>query len=712
MKLCRYYIRNFRRLEDVEITLEDSDTIFVGPNNSAKTSATAAFRLFVAQSADLRIHDFSSPLMALFDAHQVSTESGAAVAFPSMELDLWFSIDPDTEYGRVAQLLPSVATLHTEIGVRIAFSANDPAELLSAYRTVYPPAPVDGVQKSAKSLSHFFSEGTHLKRHFNFKYFSLECSSVPFSAAAVTAEPLDKDYGKATLASLLRVDFVEAQRNIDDIEASRSNRLSSVFADFYKSNLDQPEFDAEAVDVIDKSNDTLSDHYKKQFRPLLDIIGRLGFPSINDRSLVILSSLSSDSALRGNTTLRYEEVGSGHQLPESYNGLGFKNMIFMAIQITHFQKRWIRTETNRPLCHVVFIEEPEVHLHAQVQQTFIRQVDAITTITATEHGTPRLKPQLVITTHSSHILDEVDFTKVRYFRRVKSRHITSPNPTQALVKTATEVLSLRDFDPSLPDAGDIQKAKTAALNFLKKYLRLTHCDLFFSDAAILVEGTVERLLLPSFLDTRYPRLKTAYLTVLEVGGAYAHLFIPLVDFVGLPTLIITDLDSIDPAQSRAACRADTPGAITSNKTLSSVFGTESVSNLLAIAVADRVKVENGNQRFVAFQTAVPVSGYAGKTTMTPRTFEESFIYTNLPAVRSKELNTFTPLGVTPDYEADHTTVYAKVKADGYKKVEFALNQMATEFKWLTPGYICDGLAWLNTVLTPLPTGTLQPPGAE
>lgn len=63
MKLCRYYIRNFRRLEDVEITLEDSDTNFVGPNNSAKTSATAAFQLFVAQSADLRIHDFSSPLM-------------------------------------------------------------------------------------------------------------------------------------------------------------------------------------------------------------------------------------------------------------------------------------------------------------------------------------------------------------------------------------------------------------------------------------------------------------------------------------------------------------------------------------------------------------------------------------------------------------------------------------------------------------------------
>ena len=725
MKLNRYYTRNFRRLENVEVTLEDSDTIFVGPNNSAKTSATAVFRLFVAQNSDPRIHDFSSPLMALFDTHQI--DSGEAKAeFPSIELDLWFSIDPDTEYGRVAQLLPSIAMVHTEIGVQISFSVDDPAELLTAYRTVYPPASVDGTSKSAKSLSHFLSEGTHLKRHFGFKYFSLECEASPFSVEAVKAEPLDKEFGKATLTSLLRVDFVEAQRNIDDIEASRSNRLSLVFADFYKSNLDQPEFDAEAVAVIDKSNDSLSDHYKRQFQPLFSVIGRLGFPSINDRSLVILSSLSSDTALRGNTTLKYEEVASGHQLPEAYNGLGFKNMIFMAIQITHFQKRWICTEKNRPLCHVVFIEEPEVHLHAQVQQTFIRQIDEITTATAAQHKTPQLKPQLVITTHSSHILDEVDFTKVRYFRRVKSRHIDASAPAEKHIKIATEVLSLRDFDPSLakaveeaaaatstpPSATDLEKEKVAALNFLKKYLRLTHCDLFFSDAAILVEGTVERLLLPSFIDTRYPRLKSAYLTVLEVGGAYAHLFIPLVDFIGLPTLIITDLDSVDPAQNRAACRADTSGAVTSNKTLSSVFGIADISALLALKDTDRIKIANGNQRFIAFQTSVPVDGYPGKTAMTPRTFEEFFIYTNLPAVRSKALETFTPLGITPDYETDHTTIYTKVKADGYKKVEFALNQMASEHKWDTSVYICDGLAWLNKVLTPLPLGTLLTPGGN
>ena len=327
------------------------------------------------------------------------------------------------------------------------------------------------------------------------------------------------------------MDFVEAHRNIDDLETPRSNRLSSVFADFYRSNLEQqPDIDAAAHSVINESNDKLSTHYGKQFQPLFKIISRLGFPSINDRNLRIVSSLSPVAAMRGSTTLQYEELASGHQLPESYNGLGFKNMIFMAIQITHFQKQWIGTEKNQPLCQVVFIEEPEVHLHAQVQQAFIRQVSDILKMTAEEHSAPNMKPQLVITTHSSHILDEVDFTKVRYFRRVRSRHAVPDKAGKAPIKVASEVLSLRDFEPSPPpsdkelSAEELSKAASEALSFLKKYLSLTHCDLFFSDAAILIEGTVERLLLPSFIQRGFLGLKSAYLTVLEVGGGLCTYF--------------------------------------------------------------------------------------------------------------------------------------------------------------------------------------------
>ena len=47
MKINKVHLRNFRRLENVEIDFEAEETVFVGPNNSGKTSATAAFRLFL-----------------------------------------------------------------------------------------------------------------------------------------------------------------------------------------------------------------------------------------------------------------------------------------------------------------------------------------------------------------------------------------------------------------------------------------------------------------------------------------------------------------------------------------------------------------------------------------------------------------------------------------------------------------------------------------
>lgn len=52
MRLNSISIRNFRRLRDVEIDFENKETVFVGPNNSGKTSATAAVRSFLETVKD------------------------------------------------------------------------------------------------------------------------------------------------------------------------------------------------------------------------------------------------------------------------------------------------------------------------------------------------------------------------------------------------------------------------------------------------------------------------------------------------------------------------------------------------------------------------------------------------------------------------------------------------------------------------------------
>mgnify|MGYP003949866799 CR=1 FL=1 len=77
MKLSKATIRNFRRLEDVTIDVEERETVFVGPNNSGKTSATAIFRAFLG-SREFKIHDFSVARIAAFDAFGADVEAPKA----------------------------------------------------------------------------------------------------------------------------------------------------------------------------------------------------------------------------------------------------------------------------------------------------------------------------------------------------------------------------------------------------------------------------------------------------------------------------------------------------------------------------------------------------------------------------------------------------------------------------------------------------------
>jgi predicted ATP-dependent endonuclease of OLD family len=187
---------------------------------------------------------------------------------------------------------------------------------------------------------------------------------------------------------------------------------------------------------------------------------------------------------------------------------------------------------NRPPLHLIFVEEPEAHLHAQLQQVFIRNVLELLNI---EEDGSIFGSQMVITTHSPHILYERGFKPIRYFRRKKVGN-----------EQLTEVLNLSAFYQAQPDDRD----------FLEKYLKLTHCDLFFSDAAILVEGNVERLLLPIMIRKVAKTLRSACLCILEVGGAFGHRFQSLIEFLGLTTLIVTDIDSVALVASEAGDAID------------------------------------------------------------------------------------------------------------------------------------------------------------
>lgn len=686
MKLSNISIGNFRRLENVAIDIEDKETIFVGPNNSGKTSATAIFRCFLG-GRDFKVHDFSVARMADFERF---AESGLASDLPVISLDLWFTIDPNSiAFGRIFTLLPKLSDF-TRVGLRLSYGVADAKKLREQYFAAYPADP-DGVR--AKTLFQFLATDSNLNRHFEVRHESLEePPATDGNTVDVIATALDPDEGKRLVRHLIRVDFVDAQRNINDDESNRSNKLSTAFASFYRKNLEQAKYAAEAHKVIDDNNEKLTAHYKVQFEDLFDLIKGLGVPSVNDRDIRIISSLSPETALRGNTELLYVDPSRDHKLPELYNGLGFKNLIYMAIQTRHFHSQWLTTAENRPLCALMFIEEPEVHLHAQVQQTFIANIWNVIENSAKAAQQNDQVPQLIVTTHSSHILDTVDFEKVRYFQRC---HLSGEAQT-ALIRNASRVQSLRAFKPEADIVGGKAISPEDALAFLKRYLRLTHCDLFFADAAILVEGAAEKLLMPSMIESSANQLRSIYLTILEVGGAYAHRFEGLLAFLHIPYLVITDLDSVAATGYPKACRADVVNARTSNASLKKFFGKTKVSELLALNRDE--KIDKDKDRCVAFQTEVLVDEKGVQLSMCPRTLEESIAYENFALLRSGELSVYVDI---PDaLAAAYQTIYDQIRSDDFKKTDFALSLLDTSATWKVPDYIVQGLWWLETRLCP------------
>lgn len=674
MKLLNCTIRNFRRLECVSIEFETSETVFVGPNNAGKTSAAAAFRCFTG-NRNFSIHDMSVSKVAAIDAFG---EGNNEQELPTIELDLWFSIDPEQiSFGRAFTLLPELSENLDKVGLRLKYQPRDSAAMRAAFWYAYPQS---GEMTRTTTLSQFLSADTNFNRYYELGYYSLDGRQ-----NEIKESQLASTEGRALLRDLLRVDFLDAQRSVNDDESSRSSRLSTAFSAFYKSNLEQAESSESAYQVIDENNKRLTEHYEKHFGGLMKVVKGLGIPSVNDRDLKVISSLSPLEALQGNTDLVYVDSDRQHELPESYNGLGFKNLIYMAIQISHFHIQWRETEQNRPICQLIFIEEPEVHLHAQVQQAFIGNIWEMLSRTSGDGPVS----QLVVSTHSSHILEKVEFEKVRYFERCELE-----GEDRSSVKTfnASRVHSLRDFvpDPISENNQDIDPAQTKS--FLMRYLRLTHCDLFFADAAILIEGSVEKLLLPQMIEKSAPELNNKYLSTLEVGGAYAHRFSGLLRFLNIPYLVITDLDSVDPNSRHPAVRGDEEDALTSNNSLKVFLEVNTVQELLALKKEQ--KVCSKNDRFVAFQMSINVKeGEGSSFDMIPRTLEEAFAYDNFSLIRNGELN--LGIEISENLNDAYDEIYKRVKSSSFKKTDFALEVLFSESAWKTPKYIEEGLNWLE-----------------
>lgn len=705
MYLKTFQLSNFRRLKDVRVDLEEKETIFVGANNSGKTSATYAFRLFLGSGKKkFKLYDFSSDCWDDFNLLAGDNPPEA----PKISLDLWFNVD-DLNLHRVIDILPSLEWQGKPVGIRLCYRPKNVPQLVENFKAARDQSLEKDKERDELTVSDYLERA--LAEEYEIVHYILDAEQFdPDTYAELPGyEPHQIEStseGAKLVNSLLRVDFLDAQRHLSDSgDSGRYENLSKRLGRYYTKNTEKPEVDPGAISAIRSSEEKINIHLMDAFQPLLTSLKGLGYPGVSNPNPIIKSVLNIEEILNSGTEVHYAlPATSGvagavniRTLPDQYNGLGFKNLIFMVIELLDFHSQWINTSESRPPVHLIMIEEPEAHLHIQLQQVFIRKLFELV-------GDPGegFTSQFVVTTHSPHILYESNFKPIRYFSRKSTR-------------VSNLVTVVKDLSRFYND-----EEKTTR-DFLQRYLKLTHCDLFFSDGTILVEGNVERLIVPLIIEKDKPELTSCHLTLLEVGGAYAHKFEKLVEFLEIPTLIITDIDSVAPGASEEdededdgsiskykpgrSCPTSLKGAVTSNEALKHWFSdSETIESLLVIEDSKKVIFKDDKEGFIriAYQTKKSVTWKADTETLVGRTLEEALALENLDWIQDAIQKS---LGVNIK-EADklslsdlHLKIFNRVKNKGFDKTKFALGLIASDPKaWSSPEYIVDGLTWLYSKL--------------
>lgn len=330
----------------------------------------------------------------------------------------------------------------------------------------------------------------------------------------------------ASVRELVRATYLRPLRDAEaELRPGRQSRLSQILS-AHKSIQGQEhnDFDAGKANVVPKNLVGLmafTQHHLGKHDVIKDVEGDINenylskFSFVGDK-LTSRIQITPDLALQ--PILEKFELSllpaNGVDPDERCaRGLGYNNALFMATELV-----LLRDGDELAL---LLIEEPEAHLHPQLQERVQRLLEQ----SAMNPEKGKRPVQVVMTTHSPSLAAGADVSSMTLVHRGKLFSLTQ----------------------------DKTRLRKSDYEFLRRFIDATKANLFFARGVVIVEGPAEALLLPALAEACGMPLSDHGVSVVNVGGVglyhYARIFQRSneKEVMTVPVVCITDRDVVPDA---------------------------------------------------------------------------------------------------------------------------------------------------------------------
>lgn len=566
MKIKAVHITNYRKIIDAEINMEDNITVIAGANNSGKTSLVEIFNaVFGNQKGNFRREDIPAeechkwgekvyPIFAaafqsrkpkdgtledIFKKIESTGKIEDALLIPPITLKVQVDYNKDQDDIRCfADYIMELSPENTSFYFIYQYGING-----QTFRKV--------VDAAYEKLSARFQKltGNADEDRRTIRVIREMLADLYTSACEETTWFADHAYTNAVqmevsaFKALFHYQHIVAGRSLADESSDKTGLLSRDMIYIAEQEDQWKDLTRELPDKIVQPIQNL--HIQEKIREasvesLNEAINEISKTNGGKAGNIAIDMDVSEDAIHSllkNITHAKFQTGD-YYLSESSQGQGYSNLIYIHLQLVKYKK------TIDPLIVNFFvIEEPE----SQMQNVFAQYLF--------KYYKEERQMQGMLTTHSQEVVRTAAIPQLRVLRQM--------SPFQC------KLFDLHEFYDSL-------KTEKELLEFYDWFYAVSFPDIVFADKIILYEGDTERMLIKNIIRLdKFETLRNQYVSFVQVGGAYGYNYRPIIDFLGIKSVIITDLDYNKAALTESKVLASHSTNPTINKFANSVFSISS-----------------------------------------------------------------------------------------------------------------------------------------